>query len=182
MNSEISNQQQPKGLIIVNTGDGKGKTTAALGVIFRSWGYGLRICMIQFIKSSVFETGEFKAARQLNIEWHRCGDGFVFHQEDQDEAAALALEGWKLAQQKILSAAYDLIVLDECTYPLIFGWLDPQEVADWILHNKPAAMHLIITGRNAPQKLIDIADLVTEMKLIKHPFQNGIKAQAGTEF
>ena len=182
MNSEISSQQQQKGLLIVNTGDGKGKTTAALGVIFRSWGCGLRICMIQFIKSSVFETGEFKAARQLNIEWHRCGDGFVFRSEGQNEAAAMAMEGWKLAQQKILSAAYDLIVLDEFTYPLIFGWLDPQEVADWILRNKPAAMHLIITGRNAPESLIEIADLVTEMKLIKHPFQNGIKAQPGTEF
>lgn len=172
----------PKGLVIVNTGDGKGKTTAALGTILRSWGRGFRICMIQFIKPAKVGTGEFKAARQLGIEWHQCGDGFTWASKDIDESTALARAGWELAQQKITSAAYDLVVLDEFTYPLHFGWLNTSEVLAWLAANKPAPLHLIITGRRAPKKLIEYADLVTEMKLVKHPFQRGIQGQVGVEF
>ena len=171
-----------KGLVLVNTGNGKGKTTAALGVILRAWGRGFRICMIQFIKSSTASTGEVKAAKKLGIEWHKTGDGFTWLSKDMDETTALALHGWELAQEKIASGEYDLVVLDEFTYTMDFGWLDTREVLDWLRANKPPELHLIITGRNAPQELMDYADLVTEMGLIKHPHDEGIKAQPGIEF
>lgn len=174
--------QNRKGLVIVNTGDGKGKTTAALGVVLRSWGRGFRICMIQFIKPARVGTGEYLAAQKLGIEWHHCGDGFTWNTKDADESAVLARRGWQLAQEKISSGTYDLVVLDEFTYPLHFGWLDTNEVVDWLSPNKPPQLHLIITGRDAPEKLIEYADLVTEMKLVKHPFEKGVKAQSGIEF
>ncbi|MHC1785198.1 MAG: cob(I)yrinic acid a,c-diamide adenosyltransferase [Anaerolineaceae bacterium] len=171
-----------KGLVIVNTGDGKGKTTAALGIILRSWGRNFRICMIQFIKPETSITGEYLAAKKMAIEWHRCGDGFTWLSKGQDESISLARNGWQLAQEKISSGVYDLMVLDEFTYPLHFSWLDPNEVVDWLKTNKPSYMHLMITGRNAPQQIIDYADLVTEMRLVKHPFSQGVKGQSGVEF
>jgi cob(I)alamin adenosyltransferase len=177
-----SNTRPRKGLVIVNTGDGKGKTTAALGVILRSWGRGFHVCMIQFIKSTTASTGEVKAAKKLGIEWHKSGDGFTWLSKDLDETVAFARHGWQLAQEKISSGAYDLVVLDEFTYPLHFGWLDVDDVITWLAANKPLQMHLVITGRSAPEKLVEYADLVTEMKLIKHPFAQGIKAQPGVEF
>ena len=171
-----------KGLTIVNTGEGKGKTTAALGVILRSWGRGYQICMIQFIKSETIGTGELSAARKLGIEWHQTGDGFTWLSREMGETAERAVRGWELAREKIASGRYDLIVLDEFTYLLHFGWLETHEVIEWLRSNRPAGLHLIITGRFAPQELIDYADLVTEMKLVKHPFAEGIKAQPGIEF
>jgi cob(I)alamin adenosyltransferase len=172
-----------KGLVIVNTGNGKGKSTAAFGVVLRAWGRGLRICVIQFIKAETGKWGEVKAAHKLGIEWLTTGDGFTWLSKDMDETRARTLHGWKMTQEKIASNAYDLIVLDEFTYPLIFGWLDVNEVIAWLTQNKPPMLHVIITGRDAPQELIEFADLVTEMKEIKHPYeQKGITAQAGIEF
>jgi len=171
-----------QGLVIVNTGDGKGKTTAALGVILRSWGRGFRICMLQFMKAASASPGEVKAAEKMDIEWHKSGDGFTWLSKDMDKTVACARHGWGLAQEKIASGAYDLVVLDEFTYPLHFGWLPTGEVIDWLRANKPADLHLLITGRSAPQELIDYADLVTEMKLVKHPYEKGLKAQPGIEF
>ncbi len=171
-----------KGLLIVNTGDGKGKTTSALGTVLRAWGQGLRICVIQFIKAETGEWGEVKAARKLGIEWHTLGDGFTWRSRDVDQTRARALEAWYLAQAKITSGQYDLIVLDEFTYPLSFGWLDAAGVVTWLEANKPVMLHLIITGRNAPAPLVDAADLVTEMREIKHPFRANVRAQKGIEF
>lgn len=172
-----------KGLVIVNTGEGKGKSTAAFGVVLRAWGRGLRICVIQFIKSETGKWGEVKAAEKLGLEWLSTGDGFTWLSKDMDETTARALHGWKLAQEKISSGEYDLIVLDEFTYPLHFGWLGVDEVTEWLKENKPFMLHLIITGREAPQELIDFADLVTEMKAIKHPYEEqDIGPQAGIEF
>lgn len=171
-----------KGLVLVFTGDGKGKTTAALGTIFRAWGRGFRICVIQFLKAETGSWGEVKAAQKLNIEWHKTGDGFTWTSKDIDESKAKALHGWETARQKIASGEYDLILLDEFTYLLHFGWLDSGEVVRWLRQNKPPALHLIITGRNAPPELIDYADLVTSMEMVKHPFEQGVKAQAGIEF
>jgi cob(I)alamin adenosyltransferase len=170
------------GLTIVNTGEGKGKTTASLGVILRCWGRGYRICMIQFIKAETATTGEFTAAKKLGIEWYQTGNGFTWLSKDTDETIARALHGWEMAQEKIVSGAYDLIVLDEFTYLLHYGWLETRAVVDWLRANRPAGLHLIITGRDAPQELIEYADLVTEMKLVKHPFEKGIKAQPGIDF
>jgi cob(I)alamin adenosyltransferase len=172
-----------KGLVIVNTGNGKGKSTAAFGVVFRAWGRGLRICVIQFIKSETGKWGEVKAAQKLDIEWLSTGDGFTWLSKDMDETTARAQHGWKMAQEKIVSGKYDLIVLDEFTYPLHFDWLEVNEVISWLKANKPPMLHLIITGRNAPQELVEFADLVTEMKEIKHPYEEqDIKAQAGIDF
>jgi cob(I)alamin adenosyltransferase len=171
-----------KGLLIVNTGNGKGKTTAALGTLVRAWGHGMKVAMIQFIKHENAHFGEIKAARKIGIEWHVTGDGFVMPGQDPTESIRRLKEGWKLAQERIVSGEYDVIALDEFTYALHFGWLDTGEVLEWIDQNKPAELHLIITGRNAPQALIDAADLVTEMNPIKHPFDKGIKAQVGVEF
>ena len=177
--------QQPKiknGLVIVNTGNGKGKSTSAFGVLLRAWGRGFRICVIQFIKAETGQWGEIKAAKKLGIDWFSTGDGFTWTSKDMDETIARARHGWELAKEKILSQNYDLIILDEFTYPLHYGWLDMQEAIDWLKINKPQNMHLIITGRDAPAALVEYADLVTEMQEIKHPYQKGLQAQAGIEF
>jgi cob(I)alamin adenosyltransferase len=171
-----------KGLVIVNTGEGKGKTTAALGIVLRAWARDFRICVIQFIKAETGQWGEVKAAKKLGIEWHSIGDGFTWTSKDMDETIARGVRGWELAQEKILSGNYDLIVLDEFTYPLHFGWLETAQVIDWLRANKPPDLHLVITGRDAPSALIEYADLVTEMLAIKHPFEAGLKAQAGIDF
>ncbi len=171
-----------QGLVIVNTGDGKGKTTAALGLLLRAWGQGMRLCVIQFIKAETGHWGEVKAAKKLGIEWHKMGDGFTWLSKDIDETTAKAQAGWRLAQEKIASQAYDLILLDEFTYPLHFGWLDTVQVIEWLRTNKPAGLHLVITGREAPAELIGYADLATQMDTIKHPYDQGVPAQAGIEF
>lgn len=171
-----------KGLVIVNTGPGKGKTTAALGTLLRAWGRGMRCCMIQFIKHESGNWGEVKAARQLGIEWHQMGDGFTWLSKDTDETIAKARHAWTVAQEKIASGDYDLIILDEFTYPLKFEWLDVADVIAWLREHKPSMMHLIITGRDAPPGLIEFADLVTEMRKVKHPFDRGTRAQPGIEF
>ena len=173
---------ETKGLLIVNTGDGKGKTTAALGTILRAWGRGMCPCVIQFMKSGTGQWGEVKAARKLQLEWHSLGDGFTWTSKDMDETIAKAQYAWTVAQEKIVSDQYDVILLDEFTYPLQYNWLDTTEVITWLKEHKPPRLHLIITGRDAPQKLIETADFVTEMLQIKHPFGQGIKAQPGIEF
>ncbi|MDX1992466.1 MAG: cob(I)yrinic acid a,c-diamide adenosyltransferase [bacterium] len=171
-----------KGLVLVNTGDGKGKTTAAIGVLLRAWGRGMKVCMIQFLKHEAGNWGEVRAAEKLGIDWIKTGDGFTWTSKDLDETTAKALHGWEIAQGKIRDGGYDLVVLDEFTYPLAFGWIDTETVIDWLKANKPPQQHLIITGRSAPQALINYADLVTEMTKIKHPYDVGILAQAGIEF
>ncbi len=171
-----------KGLVIVHTGHGKGKTTAALGTLLRAWGHGLRVCMIQFVKSEKGRWGEVKAAERLGIEWHTLGEGFTWRATDMQKSIEKAREGWALAQEKIAGGDYDLIVLDEFTYLLKFKWLDALEVIAWLKAHKPASLHLIVTGRDALPELIEYADLVTEMHNIKHPYENGIRAQRGIEF
>lgn len=177
-----------KGLVIVNTGDGKGKTTAALGVVMRSWGREMQIAVLQFIKNENARYGEIKAARRMgHIDWIATGDGFTWTSKDQDETVALARHGWELAKERIAQGSahgpYDVVVLDEFTYALHYGWLDTAAVLAWLQANKPPMQHLIITGRSAPQALIDYADLVTEMRTIKHPFnEQGIRAQPGIEY
>lgn len=171
-----------RGLTIVNTGDGKGKTTSAIGVLLRAWGRGMHVCMIQFLKHEGGGWGEVRAAQKLGIEWIKTGDGFTWTSRDIDETVSKALHGWQLAQEKISSGDYDIIVLDEFTYLLSLGWLPTDETIDWLRAHKPPHLHLIITGRAAPPALCDYADLVTEMKNIKHPYDSGIQAQPGIEF
>jgi len=172
-----------KGLVIVNTGNGKGKTTAAIGLLTRAWGRDMRLGGIQFLKHEKASYGELRAFERMGITLTPVGDGFTWMSRDMDETQAKALHGWELAKAQILSGAYDIFLLDEFTYVMHFGWLDAAEVVDWLRTNKPPMLHLIITGRDAPQSLIDYADLVTEMREIKHPFrEQGIKAQRGIEF
>lgn len=180
-------ERQParkKGLVIVHTGNGKGKTTAALGLLLRAWGREMKVGIIQFIKHEKARYGEIKAAERMGqIDWISTGDGFTWTSKDMDETEAKARHGWALAQERITGGGYDLLILDEFTYPLHYGWLDVAEVIGWLRANKPPLLHLVITGRYAPEALIDYADLVTEMREIKHPYQEqGIRAQAGVEY
>jgi cob(I)alamin adenosyltransferase len=168
--------------VIVNTGNGKGKSTAAFGTLLRAWGRGMRVCVIQFIKAETGNWGEIQAARKLQIEWHALGDGFTWLSKDIAATADRARAAWSFAQEKIASGAFDLMILDEMTYAFHHGWLDARAVIEWLREHKPAELHLIITGRDAPEELIEYADLVTEMREVKHPFARGIKAQPGIEF
>ena len=175
-------KKNKKGLVIVNTGNGKGKTTAALGVIFRAWGRDMRVAMLQFLKNENASYGEIKAAKKLNINIRPIGDGFTWTSKDMDKTISLAVHGWGEAMKVITGGEYDIVILDEFTYPLAYGWLDTNSVIDWLKANKPPMLHLIITGRDAPQALMDYADLVSEVREIKHPFNAGIQAQQGIEF
>jgi cob(I)alamin adenosyltransferase len=176
-------EREKKGLVIINTGNGKGKTTAAIGLLTRAWGRDMRIGGIQFFKHENANFGELRAFKRMNVTLTPVGDGFTWTSRDIDETQAKALHGWELAKEQILSGNHEIFLLDEFTYLMHFGWLDTAEVVDWLRANKPPMLHLIITGRDAPQALIDFADLVTEMREIKHPFaEQGIKAQKGIEF
>ena len=170
-----------QGLVIVNTGDGKGKTTAALGVLTRAWGRGMRVCMLQFIKEQNANFGEEQAARKMGVELLPLGGGFTWMSENIAEDRALARAGWARCRAAIESGAYDIVILDEITYCFKFGWLELAEVLD-VLRTRPEGQHVILTGRDAPEELIAFADLVTEMREIKHPYRDGVKAQKGIEF
>jgi len=170
-----------KPLVIVYTGNGKGKTTAALGLLLRAWGRGMSVVMLSFIKSETANFGEERAARKLGIELIPLGAGFTWLSQDLEKDKALAQRCWQLCREKIASGRYDIVVLDEITYPLNYGWIDIDEVLE-VLRNRPPDLHVVLTGRDAPQALIDFADLVTEMREVKHPFQAGIKAQPGVDF
>ncbi len=174
------------GLVIVHTGDGKGKTTAALGLALRAWGSGLRVLILQFIKGGQ-RYGELAAIEALKgvrdtIEARQCGLGFTRRDETRKaEHIAAAKEAVCEAEQEIVSGAWDLIILDEINYAVKFGLLETEDVLR-LVGKKPQELHLVLTGRDASPELIAAADLVTEMKLVKHPFQEGIKAQKGIEF
>ena len=172
-----------KGLIIVNTGDGKGKTTAALGMVLRSLGHGYKVAVVQFIKGA-WEPAEQKifSVWGEQIEFYAMGEGFTWETQDKERDIEKAQEAWQKALTFLENPQYQLILLDEINIALKFGYLDIQEVIAG-LARKPANSHVILTGRGALPELIEIADLVTEMKLIKHPFrQQGVKAQPGIEF
>ena len=171
-----------KGLVVVNTGNGKGKTTAALGVLFRAWGRDMRVRMFQFLKHTGSRFGESRAADKLGITMTAMGDGFTWRTKNMQHTQDLARHQWENCKQAILSDEYDVIIMDEFTYPLHYGWIPVDDVLD-ALKRKPHMLHIVITGRYAPQELVDFADLVTEMREIKHPYrEQGIKAQPGLEF
>jgi cob(I)alamin adenosyltransferase len=172
-----------KGLVIVNTGDGKGKTTAAFGLAFRAHGRGMRVGIIQFLKPPTANFGEIRAARAAGIELVGTGDGWTWTSKDLDQTRERALAGWRRAQETIVAGRFQVLVLDEFTYLLDRGWVDPAACIAWLTEHKPPELHLVITGRRAPAELVAFADLVTEMRPIKHPFADqGIRAQPGIEF
>ena len=177
-------RENTKGLLMVNTGDGKGKTTAALGLLVRAAGRGLKCCMVQFMKSSTDRYGEHESLEKLGVEVHTMGAGFTWDTKDPEVDIATSEETWNLCVEKLRSKEYDLLVFDELVYVLDYKFLDVAEVlniVDEVRVDQPH-LHIVMTGRNAPKELVDAADLVTEMKEIKHPFHAGIYAQQGIEF
>lgn len=173
-----------KGLIMVYTGPGKGKTTAALGTAFRAVGQGMSVLMVQFIKGS-WHYGELDAAKMLGgrLEILPMGRGFVKVgvEKPDPEDLRLAEDAWKFACEKMSSGGYDLVILDEINYVISYKMLDAGAVAQALLH-KPEMLHIILTGRNAHPAIVEVADLVTEMRDVKHPYQKGIQAQRGIEY
>ena len=178
----MAHVQEKKGLTLVYTGEGKGKTTAGLGLLLRAWGSGLRVGCMQFIKSPERVIGERIALEKMGISLLTLGKGFVFKPYNRAEHYDAAMEAWELTQQTILSQKYDMLMLDEFTYLLHFQWIAPGLFAGWLREHKPNSLHLIITGRYAPEALIEYADMVSEVKEVKHHYHIGIGAQAGIEF
>lgn len=177
-------QEHTRGLLMVHTGNGKGKTTCALGLMMRAAGRGLKCCMIQFMKSRNDRYGEHISAERLGIEIHTMGDGFTWDTKNPEQDRQTARETWELCVEKLRTGDYDLLVFDEIVYVLSYGMLDVEEVLSEIrtVRAGQPALHIMVTGRDAPQALIEAADLVTEMREIKHPFNAGIRAQQGIEF
>jgi cob(I)alamin adenosyltransferase len=172
-----------KGLLIIHTGAGKGKTTAALGLAFRALGQGLKVGVVQFIKGAI-PTGEAALAARLadlGLEMHTMGDGFTWNTQDREQDTASARRAWDKAVALLRNPAFDVVILDELNVVIKHGYLPLDEVLDE-LRRKREMLHVVVTGRNARDELIDLADLVTEMKLVKHPYRGGIKAQKGIEF
>jgi cob(I)alamin adenosyltransferase len=173
-----------RGLIIVHTGAGKGKSSSAFGMILRCVAHGLPCAVVQFIKGA-WDTGE---RRLLTghfgdlCQFHAMGEGFTWETQDRARDIAAARAGWEKAKQLIADPAVRMVVLDEVNIALRYDYLDIVEVVDFLKESKPPMTHVVLTGRNAKQELIDAADLVTEMTLVKHPFRSGIKAQPGVEF
>ena len=169
-----------RGLVIVNTGDGKGKSTAAFGLALRAHGRGKAVKIFQFMKVPSARFGEHRMFEQLGIPIEGLGDGFSWKSQDLAHSAQLASEGWQKAKAAILSGDYFMVTLDEITYPLIYGWLPLIEVLD-TLKARPSHVHVVLTGRRCPSEIIELADTVTEMQMVKHAFQAGIPAQRGIE-
>lgn len=179
----MAERQLEKGLLIVHTGTGKGKTTAALGMVIRGIGHGHRVSVVQFVKGAL-QTGEkvvFDAFPD-NVEFRPMGEGFTWNTQDRSRDMAVAREAWEICKDRIADPDWDMVVCDELNIVLRYDYLPLDEVLE-TLRAKPAGKHVVVTGRNARQELIDLADLVTEMTMVKHPFrEQGVKAQAGVEF
>ena len=175
-----SKRERP--LLIVNTGHGKGKSTAAFGIMLRAWARGYRVGVYQFVKSGKWQVGEHKAAGALgNIDWFKMGDGWTWTSRDLEGSAQLAREGWEEVKRRLAVETYDMLLLDEFTYPMTFGWVDTEEVVE-VLRNRPGFQHVVVTGRDAPRELVEVADLVSEVRKVKHPFDEGYRGQKGIEW
>jgi cob(I)alamin adenosyltransferase len=178
----MANKTQEKGLLIVHTGKGKGKTTAALGMVVRAIGHGMKVGVVQFVKGAM-TTGEktvFDAFPE-QIEFKPMGEGFTWDTQDRARDIAVARDAWEEVKRMIADPAYRMVLADELNIVLRYDYLPLDEVIE-VLTNKPADKHVIVTGRNAQEAVMEVADLVTEMTMIKHPFRSGVKAQAGIEF
>ena len=178
---EKPQRQRVESVVVLNTGDGKGKSSAAFGVMARGWARGWRVGVVQFMKSGNWKTGERKLADHLGIDWWTLGDGFTWESKDLDESAAKNQHAWRVAREKLASGEYDLLVLDELTYVVNYGWVPAQEVADSVASRSPRT-HVVMTGRNAPEELVAIADTVTEMQVVKDAYERGIAAIKGIEY
>ena len=168
-------------LVIVNTGDGKGKSSSAFGVMARGWARGWNVGVVQFVKSGQWKTGERKLADHLGIEWQTLGDGFTWDSTDLDETAAAGRYAWQVASGMLASGDYDLLIFDEITYIMTFGWVPVADVVAAIVGRSPKT-NVVCTGRDAPPELIEVADTVTEMRMVKHAYERGIEAKKGIEY
>ena len=168
--------------LIVLTGHGKGKSSSAFGMLMRSWARGYRCGVFQFVKSGKWKVGEAKAAGQLGgIDWEKMGDGWTWISRDLEESADRARAGWEGVKRFIAEERYEFLLLDELTYPIKYGWLDEEDVVA-TLRDRPGFQHVVVTGRDAPQSLVEAADLVSEVAKVKHPMEQGIRAQQGIEW
>jgi cob(I)alamin adenosyltransferase len=168
-------------LVLVNTGDGKGKSTAAFGVVMRAVARDWRVCVIQFLKSGRWRTGEEQLGRRLGVDWNPMGDGFTWESEDLDASQAKAVAAWAAARRVLASGDYQLVVLDEVTYPMNWGWIQTAEVVEAI-RTRPEAVNVVATGRDAPEALLAVADTVTEMRNVRHAFDSGVTARRGIDY
>ena len=167
-------------LVLVHTGDGKGKSTAAFGTALRAVARGWKVCVIQFIKSGKWKVGEEEIGRKLGMEWWSIGDGFTWNSDDMDRSEAVARAAWDAAKEKIASGDYQMVLLDEITYPMNWGWIPVHEVIE-VIRTRPETVNVIATGRDAPRELIDAADTVTEMVKIRHAYDTGVNARRGID-
>ena len=168
-------------LVLVNTGDGKGKSTAAFGTAIRAVARGWKVGVVQFLKSGEWSVGEEKIGRQIGIDWWVLGDGFTWDSENIEETEAIARQAWETAKEKIKSGEYQLLILDEITYPINWRWIAVDDVVDAV-QERPETVSLILTGRDAPQQIIDLADTVTEMRKVKHAYDRGVMARRGIDY
>lgn len=168
-------------VVLLNTGHGKGKSSAAFGVMGRGWARGWTVGVVQFVKGGRWKVGEKKLADHLGIEWHTLGDGFTWESTDMDETAAKGRHAWEVARDKLASGDYDLLILDEVTYAVSYGWVPVDEVVAGIAGRAPKT-NVVITGRDAPPELVEVSDTVTEMRKVKHAYDRGIKAKKGIEY
>jgi cob(I)alamin adenosyltransferase len=170
-----------RSVVLVNTGDGKGKSTAAFGVVIRAVARDWPVAVVQFLKSGEWHVGEEDVARRLGVEWWAFGAGFTWDSENLTQDEAVAQEAWALAKSLIQAGEHRLVVLDEITYPMMGGWIDTDDVVTTI-RDRPQQVSVIATGRDAPDALIDVADTVTEMRKIKHAYDAGIVAKKGIDY
>ena len=168
-------------LVLVNTGNGKGKSSAAFGVALRAVARDWRVRVVQFLKSGEWRTGEATLLPGLGVEWWEAGDGFTWDAEDLSESEALALAAWEQTRARLQDETLDLLILDEITYPINWGWIELDDVVDAITNRAPK-VHVVLTGRDCPQALIDVADTVTEMREVKHAFNQGVLARRGIDY
>jgi cob(I)alamin adenosyltransferase len=168
-------------VVVINTGDGKGKSSAAFGVMGRGWARGWRVGVVQFMKSGKWNAGERKLAEHLGVDWWTLGDGFTWESDDLDESAAKNRHAWQVAREKLASADYDLLILDELTYVINYGWVSAEDVVEGIT-GRWKKTNVVVTGRDAPPELIEVADTVTDMAVVKHAYQRGIAAIKGIEY
>jgi cob(I)alamin adenosyltransferase len=172
---------RPRSLVLVNTGHGKGKSTAAFGIVIRAVARDWRVCVIQFIKSDKWKVGEQAIAGRLGVDWLTGGDGFTWESTDLDRSEGRARAAWQLAAAALASGDYQLVVLDEITYPINYGWIDGGAVIEAIA-SRPSHVNVVATGRDAPAELIALADTVTEMVKVKHVYDRGVRARRGIDF
>jgi cob(I)alamin adenosyltransferase len=174
-------RQRATSLVVVNTGDGKGKSTAAFGIVMRSVARGWPVAVVQFLKSGNWQVGERKVSEQLGVEWWAIGEGFTWDSEDLTVDEAVARKGWEHAKEVIRAGDHKLVVLDEVTYPMNWGWIDAADVVE-VIANRPAHVSIVATGRDAPDALVEVAHTVTEMRPVKHAFDQGIVAKKGIDY